>query len=736
MINRYIKIIILLIAVTGSQTVVSEDALSQVRAGSAFLKLLPSTRTQGMATGLAGGIDEMQTFYANPAATGFIREWQWSANYTKWIADIYNVSLNYGTHINTVWSDETKVTFGINYQGVKEFDSTLGKKPVASANDILAAVSIGNPLTFISDQLAIGASVKYLRSELVDFDASSLLADVGALYKSKRFRFIDGLLDYGYISAGVSLTQIGNSMTFESIATPIPRSFRTGASIDLGTHNGLQCKFAVDYLKVKDEIGRISLGSEITWGYLLSIRGGYNFNDRMMSKVSLGLSVRLDDLSAPGRMFGRNKAMRLDFAALESNELFDNAYRGSINHYTIGPENFGFIFPAYGDTLGFDDRYVSWSPSRDPDLYDDVGYVLLVEKANGSAEEDSDLRAILNRLEENKDNVDRLEHEYSEQLAFVNRYSYTAKDSRASLAQPVTMLSSGDYYWTVLTHDKDFHYRPVDDEINKFHIIFPDVRVDSIDFEPSIWITESDTQGVIKVTVSNIGELNARHVKISVFDSVAMTPARVDTIHQVMLHDLVPHTTQYFAFDWLTDDQGLHFIRATAEIVDDEYDFRLEEMTENNSKTEAFYTIPRGVYMTADTVVAYLKPFRNQDVPINPKVFFESMSSAVDSGYFEKARWFYAPLNIMVDLVQDREDVIFSLKGYADAINGETIELARERVLAVRDVLIGLGLKSEKFPEELLSWEESATRRQSLNMDALEERRFVRIVALDRKSVV
>ncbi|MBN1154741.1 PorV/PorQ family protein [candidate division KSB1 bacterium] len=706
------------------------DAWSQVRAGSAFLKLLPATRTQGMATGLAGGIDEMQTFYANPGATGFIREWQWSANYTKWIADVYNVSLNYGMHFNTFWSDATRVAFGINYQGVKEFDSTLGNQSAVSANDVLAAVSIGNPLTFISDQVALGASVKYLRSELVNFNSNTVLADVGVLYKSRRFRFIENVLDYGYVSAGISLTQIGNPMTFKSVATPMPTTLRGGVSLDLGTHNGVQCKFAVDYLKVKDEIGRISLGSELSWGYLFSVRGGYNFNENLMSKVSLGLSVRLDDVLSPGRVFGRNKAMRLDFAALENNELFDHAYRGSMNHYPIGPEAFEFIYPDYGDTLGFDDRRLSWSPSRDPDLYDDVGYLLLVEKADGVPETDSKLRTLLDRFDDGDKTMARLKEEYSHDLAFVNEYSFMPKDSKTLLEQTVTMLSSGDYYWTVLAHDKDFHYRPIDEKINKFHIVFPDVVVDRIEFEPSLWITESDTQGVITVAISNIGKLNAPHVKVTVVDSLnAMEP-----IHQEMLHDLYPNTTQYFAFTWLADSQGLHHLHAKAEIIDDRYDFTSEEILDNNSRIEAFYTIPRGVYAIGDTVNAFMKPCRNQDIPINTKVFFDPMSVVMDSGYYDRSHWFYAPLQIMADQVKDKGNVVLSLKGYADAVNEETVEIARERVLAVRNELIALGVRPEQLPEQLMSWEESPTRRVSLNQDVLEERRFVRITALDNET--
>ena len=102
-----------------------QRAYPQLRSGAAFLKILPGVRTQGLAGSVTGSIDEALSLYANPGAAGFLREHQWSLSYTKWIADIYNISFLYGRHFKTPLNKRTRFALGINYQGVKEFDSTI-----------------------------------------------------------------------------------------------------------------------------------------------------------------------------------------------------------------------------------------------------------------------------------------------------------------------------------------------------------------------------------------------------------------------------------------------------------------------------------------------------------------------------------------------------------------------------------------------------------------------------------
>src|SRR3990172_2990990 len=231
------------------------EGWSQVLSGASFLKVLPGARLQAMSGSLTAGLDEMHAIYANPGAAGFLREWQWSAAYTRWIADVYNASLVYGTRWRTPWSPVTRLCVGLLYQGMPDFDSSDGVTPAVSANDMILSASLGQPLSGISKNLSVGTNLKYMRSKLAQFDASSLILDVGLLYRTPRFHLPTsaiGLFDYGIISAGVSLNNIGNDLTYVNTATPLPRALRTGLAFNAGAHDGLKMQISLDYMKIRD----------------------------------------------------------------------------------------------------------------------------------------------------------------------------------------------------------------------------------------------------------------------------------------------------------------------------------------------------------------------------------------------------------------------------------------------------------------------------------------------------
>ena len=118
--------------------IIPTETTAQIRSGGAFLKIFPGVRNHGLAGGYTGVIDEMHTIYANPGATGFLREWQWATSYTKWIADSYHLSGLYGKQFATPWSQKTRFAFGIHYQGVGDFNSTGDPAQVeVGANDAL-----------------------------------------------------------------------------------------------------------------------------------------------------------------------------------------------------------------------------------------------------------------------------------------------------------------------------------------------------------------------------------------------------------------------------------------------------------------------------------------------------------------------------------------------------------------------------------------------------------------------
>ncbi len=115
------------------------------------------------------------------------------------------------------------VALGLNYQGVRNFDATRGTESAVSASDLLINASLGMPIGFASRNLSLGANFKYLRSELAQHNASAFVFDLGLLFRTPRFRLSDnGLFEYGILSGGVSINQLGQSIEFINVSTPLP----------------------------------------------------------------------------------------------------------------------------------------------------------------------------------------------------------------------------------------------------------------------------------------------------------------------------------------------------------------------------------------------------------------------------------------------------------------------------------------------------------------------------------
>jgi len=700
---------------------------SQIRSGATFLNMMPGSRQQALGSSLSGGIDDFQSFYANPAAIGFYREYHFCGSYTRWFADIYHLSLNAGKRFQSPLSRRTQLVFGLRYLGVKKFDSTLRNRAMASASDMLASFGLGTPLSFLSDNFAIGVNLKYLQSELYTFRASSFNADAGILWRSPRFQLRNPLFEYAHLSAGISLSHWGQSLRFKNTATPLPQTMRFGIAVAIGSHDGLQLQLSSDYQKTKDESGYFNIGGELSFAYRFSLQAGYHFDDHFLSKFSMGMSFRLDNNSKLARQVVReNSALRFDFAGLEKNEFFSASYRGSASAYPVAPEAFRLITPAHNDTFAVNKITFAWEKSKDPDLYDDVSYLFLLEKQENAAELSALYRWQLHSDESIKEMKTLLRFHAAKFFRIDTLRNFSEKGKQ--IAHSETDLPAGDYWWTVLAVDRDDHFRVAEQGVRHFYVLFPDIKIKEMQFKPSPWITESDTQGVISVTLANVGHLDAENINLVV--STISPRAQLDTFLVKKIDRLNRGDSLQISIPWLTPEKGKFIFSAEARILKSETEMGLEVNLANNHFETEFYTIPKGRLDLPDTVNAYLLPRTDHNLPLLPRVFFDANSASMPLAYYQSTEnWLYPPLKIIAERLKKRHDLYLELEGFCDNTSGEPLELARERVYAVRNLLLQFGISEEQIPDSLCLWNRTHYQRPTWNKDVREERRFVKITA-------
>ncbi len=728
----------LLFILAGLWYITGSQVQGQVRSGISFLKILPGARPQGMGNTYTGMTDDLNALLANPGSAGFLRSWQWTVNYTRWIADVYRASVLYGRTVRIPGLQKTSFSVGFIFQGMAEFNSLDQPTAATDASDQLLLLNLAQPLYFLSEHLALGINAKYLRSQLDRYQATSWVFDTGLFFKSGRFalpRSVQKLFPIGYVTAGMALNQLGQPVRFIREGTPLPRTFRMGVHFHAGSHGGLQMQVGIDYQNIRDDGEQVNLGGELSWRNLLTLRAGYFLKqpgDHLLNRFNFGFSFGIDDVR--GRLLdllpGRNKAMRLDFGALNSQDLFAGTYRGSLSHLPIGPAAFTFLEPEPGRLFEADSVVLRWSPSEDPDPYDDLLYWLLVDSSR------SRIETILSTLDARARLSDRTVLPGAGRLLLAEIVNQTGYRLKA--------LQNGDYYWAVLAVDLDGHVQAAEKDgqrIAHFRINFPDVQITSIQFIPYDRITTDDYQGKIKVSVVNAGHQTLKQVELVVLDSTQAliseknghTSSAPDApvLHKTTIPRLNPGDTLVVEFDWRTSIGGLHDIVAVVDAPN-----RIAESREdNNTLVRSFYTIPKGTISSEDTSTAMIFSHVTYDLPFIAEVNFDSGDTRVKEEYV-RGDLLPAPLTILAERLAQHRNLRISIQGVADPNSGETeIDLADARARAVRDTLIRLGVLPEQI--QLLPGRVLPRRRVPRNPEdakwVFEERRYARIYA-DREA--
>ena len=669
---------------------------AQIRAGIGYLKMIPGARESGLSGTLTSALDYTHSFHANPAATGFLREWQWSATYTNWISDIYNASFIYGRSIRTPWSRWTRVAVGVNYLGIPEFNNLDQQGQSVSGNDLLVTTSLGQPLHFLSEWLSLGANAKYFRSTMGEYTANGFMFDMGLLARTPRMPFLfsgNGWLDYMILSAGISANNLGPDLTYISEKTPLPRTLRGGVAVNVGAHHGFQVSVGTDYRTVRDADGFFTLGSEISWRQLISVRGGMSWEENnLIGDASFGAGIRFDDILMhtlfPGQNVfpGRNDAIKLDLAGMEQQVFFDSPYHGAVVHQPIGPEYFRFLYPEYAQIMHIDTVRLSWEASREPDLYDDLQYWLLV---------DPDSTQLAN-------GVEAALTKYENLFGFLAAEPYFLHRPVLATSHLIDERMWGDYYWAVLAVDTDQHVRPAEMDgrrISKFHVTQPDPRVIALNFDPQPFITNDDYQGQLMVTIKNFGDREAINFTLNAFDSLASSSesARLAdaenskfSFWKQELPVIPPDSTAVIQFEWRTDRNGLHDIQT--ELVRNDW-----QMERAHTYRTELHSIPKGSFRTDEIVLAQTQTIITYDLPYLGKIFFDSQSNQVRDEYIH--HWeIQPPLDIFAERLRMDSTITITLQGTADSSAGEfDLALAQRRAAAVRDTLLTLGVKKEQM---------------------------------------
>lgn len=670
--------------------------------GMPSLKIEPGVRQAGMG-GIGVGLhDDAFSLFLNPASLGHARQWQWGIAYTRWFADIYQASGIFSKHFSFWKSRKNGFGLTFNFLGMPSWDATEGLASPVTASDFVFGLAFSHRMDWISKAIALGVHLKSIQSRLDRFSASGFAMDMGFLIRPQRFRLGKlgmGIFDYGIWTWGGSISHLGPSMVFERTKTVLPTTWRSGMALQFGRYASWKWTLTGELFGIKNRDRMWGIGSEVWYKDQIGLRAGYRSNQKDLGDFSIGVGFCANDvmtevLGFPSR-FG--DCFQLDLAEVGFGKILQETYRGGVSHYPTVPEPFTVFEPQEITSLNTNNKsagvLLSWEKAQDPDPFDEIGYIVLVDSDQSRVEK------ALHRLEEDWTGF---WVSFRDSLLFCQ-----------DISEPAVQFSvkqGGAYFWAVAAYDRERHVRVAEKNHQKvllFLVAVPDLVILEIDFIPEKTISTSPVQGELSIRIANKGSGSCQTAfRVLVEDLYLLSQKSfVKMLANTTVVSLPSGQENTLTIPWRTEYNGLHRIRVTIDP-----DSSILELKENNNRAEkAFFTIPKGLLSAPDSMEVMVTGYSTMEVPLVPEVYFPPHSSEVPEWYFHSPTIFPALLPTLAERMIQFPEIRLQIKGSIDWLSGERDPaLADARAEEVKRKLVSLGIPESrlevitKHPEKIL----------------------------------
>jgi hypothetical protein len=237
-------------------------AQSAGNSGLSFLKFGFGARNIAMGDAGSAAATDVTSLYYNPASLSLNDNTELVFMHNEWIQDvrsevggakfkIFGLPMAAGFNVTTVSDIEVRSKAG-------DLESTF------NANFFFGSLSTG---FHIYDDLAFGATIKYLYEGYLADEATGLGFDFGLHYTTP----VEGL------TASAVIKNIGSMNKLRNEETVLPTEFRLGALYDLGLKNSLfDVNVAAELDKyTKTDDTHFNLGAEGIYNKTFALRAGY-----------------------------------------------------------------------------------------------------------------------------------------------------------------------------------------------------------------------------------------------------------------------------------------------------------------------------------------------------------------------------------------------------------------------------------------------------------------------------
>lgn len=294
-------------------TATAEDASKTGTAAAQFLKIPVGAKAAAMGSTFASVADDPTALYWNPAGIAGIQRISGSLSYSQWIAGLKH------SFAGMVFPIGSQSSIGLSATSLKSdrieqttIDLPEGTGTFFDALDIAIGATYAQSMT---DNVAIGATLKYVSQRIWNETAETFACDLGVTLKTGLKDLRVGLLFQNF---GPGLTMSGRELIRQvdqdpaSTSNPfietaiqtqewsLPTSYRLSTSMSIIGDEGLMAipnsrfLLAIDAVHPNDNPEHYSIGGEYEFAGTFAVRGGYVFNtDQEGMTLGAGLKIPL-----------------------------------------------------------------------------------------------------------------------------------------------------------------------------------------------------------------------------------------------------------------------------------------------------------------------------------------------------------------------------------------------------------------------------------------------------------
>ena len=288
-----------------------------------FLKIGVDARASAMGNAFTAMKGDLSSMYWNPAGLTSIGRMETMFMNSSWLAGIQFTHAAFAINLNAAGVIGFSLTsLSVPEDMVRTVERPNGTGEYFDAGDLAMNFTYARKLT---DQFSIGGNIKYIRQNIWHASASSVAADLGALF----------VTPFNGIRLGASLSNYGSEMQmtgrdqkfsidpdpnnggnvefvnamYETDKFPLPLLFRVGLSGEIIESEKMRLSFAVDALHPNDNVEWVNAGLEYAVAETFFLRSGVTtlFREDSEEGLTFGGGVHY-------RIGGSTTQIKLDYS--------------------------------------------------------------------------------------------------------------------------------------------------------------------------------------------------------------------------------------------------------------------------------------------------------------------------------------------------------------------------------------------------------------------------------------